>query len=129
MTITPILKASARSAYRNMYRAASCRFSGDELILAVFRQKMRDDAAKAQMLTSTEEYERHTQFANDVAEFLRKNIIQGVKVAEGNRGDDGTWYLPIHDETELGSNESIKNPKVMESSRSAIKREEWTNPI
>lgn len=114
---------------------------------AAFRQKMRDDAAKAQVLTSTEEYERHTQFANDVAEFLRKNIIQGVKVAEGNQGDDGTWCklvfiwicdwksthgfqdLPIHDETELGSNESIKNPKVMESSRSASKREEWTNPI
>jgi len=28
MTITDILKASARSAYRNMYRAASRKFAG-----------------------------------------------------------------------------------------------------
>jgi len=56
-----------------------------------FRQKMRNDAVKAQATTNTEEYKRHTQFANDVAEFLRKNVIQGVKVAEGNQGDDGIW--------------------------------------
>lgn len=52
---------------------------------------MRNDAAQAQTLTNTEEYERHTQFANDVAEFLRKNVIQGVKVGEGNQGDHGIW--------------------------------------
>ena len=56
-----------------------------------FRQKMRNDAVQAQTLTNTEEYERHTQFANDVAKFLRKNVIQGVKVAEGDQSGDGIW--------------------------------------
>jgi len=106
-----------------------------------FRQKMRNDAVKAQALTNAKEYERHTQFANDVAEFLRKNVIQGVKAAEGNQGGDGIWCklmftrdrsrkkypriedLPINSEIELGSNESIKNPKITESSRSASKKE------
>jgi len=56
-----------------------------------FRQKMRNDAVQAQTLTNTEEYERHTQFANDVAKFLRKNVIQGVKVTEGDQSGDGIW--------------------------------------
>lgn len=42
----------------------------------------------------------------DVAKFLRQNLVQGKKVGEGER-----YHLNIHEDTELGDNETIKTTK------------------
>ncbi|KAF9452285.1 hypothetical protein P691DRAFT_697559 [Macrolepiota fuliginosa MF-IS2] len=123
MSITPALKAAARSTYRNLYRAASTTFAGDEPVLTAFRQKMRDDALNARSLTNPEEYQQHIQLNKDIAVFLRRNIVQGVKVAETGQDGRETWHLKVNENTELGDNESIKNPKPMVSNRSTRKRQ------
>ncbi|KAJ3568877.1 hypothetical protein NP233_g5428 [Leucocoprinus birnbaumii] len=129
MSVTPTLRAAARSAYRDLYRAASATFTGDEQVLIAFRQKMRADAIKAQAVTIPEEYQQHVQLAKDCATFLRRNIVQGVKVGDEGQEDGGTWHLRINSETELGDNESIKNPKSMESSRSARRKKPFPDAV
>ncbi|EKM83041.1 hypothetical protein AGABI1DRAFT_111562, partial [Agaricus bisporus var. burnettii JB137-S8] len=124
MSITPALRAAARSAYRSLYRTASTTFAGDGPLLSAFRQKMRNDAIQASSVTSVEEYQQHNQLARDIEVFLRKNIVQGIKVAETAQGSTETWRLKITKDTELGVNESIKNPQPMESSRSARRKKQ-----
>lgn len=52
---------------------------------------MRDDAVRARSVTSPEEYQQHIQLANDIAVFLRRNIVQGVKMAEATQDGAETW--------------------------------------
>lgn len=58
---------------------------------------MRDDAVKAQSVTNPEEYQQHVQLAKDIAVFLRRNIVQGVKVANASPDGSETWrgFLPF----------------------------------
>ncbi|TFK42986.1 RF-1 domain-containing protein [Crucibulum laeve] len=126
MSITPALRASARSAYRNLYRAASNTFSGDELVLKAFRQKMRTDALNAQTATEPETYQQHIQLGREIADILRRNVVQAVKVPEPESAEGSeTWRVRITKDTELGDNDSIKAPQPIEvpSNRRMRKRE------
>ncbi|EAU88237.1 hypothetical protein CC1G_03909 [Coprinopsis cinerea okayama7 len=118
MTITPALRASARSAYRDLWRAASVTFRGDEPVLQAFRQKMRNDAiAAAQTANDAASYEQHTALFKDIATVLRKNIVQAAKVRQLEDGTD-IYHVNIREETELGDNESIKSPPPIPPRRS-----------
>ncbi|KAK2460603.1 hypothetical protein APHAL10511_007073 [Amanita phalloides] len=119
MSFSPSLRASARSAYRNLCRAASSTFRGDDIVLRAFRQKMRQDALLASSITDSKLYQEQEQLACDVADVLRKNIVQGIKVTEN--GLD-TWRLHIRPDTELGSNDTVKPIEDTASSRSIRKR-------
>lgn len=121
MSVSLALKASARSAYRDVWRASSALFAGDPPVLQAFRSKLRNDAVfAAEAAKDPETYERHNHLGREVAEFLRKNVVQAVKVSE--QGDE-TWKIRLTKDTELGDNESIKNPPPIQSNRSARKRE------
>ncbi|KAG6831196.1 hypothetical protein H0H92_012336 [Tricholoma furcatifolium] len=122
MTITPAMKAAARSAYRNLYRAASATF-------AAFRMKMRNDAIAARAIVDPETYQGQNDFGNQVADVLRKNIVQGVKVANSTDTPEGhdTFRLRITKDTELGSNETIKNPPPLQRSSRGARRAEKTS--
>lgn len=63
------------------------------------RQKMelKEDEGK-----SVDERVKHL---NDVATFLKRNIVQG------KMNNDGRYALNIHSSTELGDNDSIKTTK------------------
>lgn len=58
-----------------------------------FRSKMRSDAVAAQSLSDVEAYQQHAKLATEIAEVLRKNIVQAARVAETS--EDGaekeTW--------------------------------------
>ncbi|KAG5647133.1 hypothetical protein DXG03_001088 [Asterophora parasitica] len=126
MSITPTMKAAARSAYRSLYRASSSTFAGDDHVLQAFRTKMRFDAVAAQAIADPETYEQQANFSLEVANVLRKNIVQGIKVPNAQNEAEGrdTFQLRLTRHTELGSNESIKNPPPVErSNRSARRRE------
>ena len=43
----------------------------------------------------------------DIALFLRRNVVQGVKTPQ----DEARYHLNIHKDTELGDNEDTKIPK------------------
>ncbi|KAK0459553.1 RF-1 domain-containing protein [Desarmillaria tabescens] len=123
MSITPELRALARSAYRQLFRASAVTFSGDEPVLRAFRSKLREDALSGQAETDPVHYQEQTDGALKVAAFLRQNVIQASRVA----GEEDTWKLRITKDTELGSNDSIKNPPPMETDRQARRREKQHN--
>ncbi|BAO42579.1 protein FMP36 [Kluyveromyces marxianus] len=93
----------ALAAYRNGLRAARVAFGGDTRMLVAARQKMREGMINPpNPELSPDEQIKHM---NDVAQFLRQNIVQGKK-AEGDK-----YHLNIHKDTELGDNETIKTAK------------------
>ncbi|KAF6764779.1 RF-1 domain-containing protein [Ephemerocybe angulata] len=124
MSITPTLKAAARAAYRDVWRASTVTFRGDETVLQAFRQKIRMDATNASReATTPESYEQSTKLFRDIAVVLRHNIVQASKVRQMEDGKD-LYRVHMRSETELGDNYSIKNPAPVDtSSRSARKRE------
>ncbi|KAG7452677.1 uncharacterized protein BT62DRAFT_1070416 [Guyanagaster necrorhizus] len=123
MSITPELRALARSAYRQLYRASTVTFSGDEPVLRAFRSKLREDALSGQAEKNPVHYQEQIDGALKIAAFLRHNVIQASRVAD----KEDTWSLKITKDTELGSNDSIKNPPSMETDRQARRREKQHN--
>ncbi|EIW84984.1 hypothetical protein CONPUDRAFT_87482 [Coniophora puteana RWD-64-598 SS2] len=119
MSITPALKASARSAYRDLLRASAVTFSGDAPVRQAFKVKMRtqDLALTSEQANAPAELQGKITLARDIATILRKNIVQARKV----EGQD-TWRLQFTKDTELGDNESIKEPPPV-SDRQARRRE------
>lgn len=93
----------ALAAYRNGLRATRIAFRQDIPMLLAARSKMREGMANppSQELSVDEQI----QHLNDVALFLKRNIVQGKK------DDQGKYHLNIHEDTELGDNESIKTTK------------------
>ncbi|KAJ4488021.1 RF-1 domain-containing protein [Lentinula aciculospora] len=118
MSISAELKASARSAYRNLYRASSSIFGGDAPVLSAFRSKMKEDALAAKLEMDPFIFEQHATHARDIAQFLRRNVVQASKSPE-----DETWSIRITKDTELGDNESVKNPSLMPSNGKATHTE------
>ncbi|KAF5331059.1 hypothetical protein D9619_006019 [Psilocybe cf. subviscida] len=123
MSISPALKAASRSAYRDVLRAASVTFAGDRPVLQAFRHKIRGDITK-QDFTNPETFQKQTQLIREVADVLRRNVVQGTRVREPEEvGGDGVYQIRLTKDTELGDNDSIKNPPPIESSRSSRRRE------
>ncbi|KAL0580250.1 hypothetical protein V5O48_001755 [Marasmius crinis-equi] len=146
MSISAELRQSARSAYRALYRASSFTFIGDAPVLKAFREKMRQDALAARSETDPAMYQRYAENAREIATFLRRNIVQATRVEGATaNGEEQLWStclticltpflthaleeVHINEHTELGDNDSIKNPPKMESSRSSRKREANLEP-
>ncbi|TFK27386.1 hypothetical protein FA15DRAFT_586488 [Coprinopsis marcescibilis] len=128
MSITPALRASARSAYRDLWRAATLTFQGDEPVLQAFRQKMRIDANKvAQTAQDATSYAEQTQHFLEVSTVLRRNIVQAARVrTEGGRD---IYRVNLRKETELGDNETVKSPSPTPSSRRTLIASEARNAV
>ncbi|KAJ7063154.1 RF-1 domain-containing protein [Mycena amicta] len=99
-------QAAARAAYRQLFRAATLTFAGDDAVLQAFRAKIRQDALVAKQATDPSVYEQHNALAREISDILRKNIVQASRTAHPD-----TWALRITRDTELGSNDSVKNAK------------------
>ncbi|KAF8968368.1 RF-1 domain-containing protein [Flammula alnicola] len=122
MSISPALKAATRSAYRDVLRAASVTFAGDRPVLQAFRTKIRSDISQ-DTATDPEAYQKQTQFIREVADVLRRNVVQGTRVkAPEESGGDGVYRIRFTKDTELGDNDSVKNPPPVESSRSVRRK-------
>jgi hypothetical protein len=91
--------------------------------------------------TEQEAYRKQAQFIREVADVLRKNIVQGTRIQDPENGEgDGVYreFKPLilrnivdiifvgirmTKDTELGDNNTIKNPFPMEASRSKRRTE------
>lgn len=94
----------ALNAYRHGLRATKVAFNGDTRMLLAARQKMREgmiNPPKPELPV-----DEQIQHLEEVARFLRQNLVQGKKSGSGER-----YALNIHKDTELGDNESIKETK------------------
>ncbi|KAG1906014.1 RF-1 domain-containing protein [Suillus fuscotomentosus] len=123
MSVTPAIRAAARSAYRDLLRASASTFHGDEPIQRAFRRNMRTEAL---YLDNSAQYdvklvEEKIRLACELATMLRRNVVQARRT-QTQDGDDA-WKLRFTKDTELGENESIKNPPPMPSSRQARRLE------
>ncbi|KAH6919005.1 RF-1 domain-containing protein [Coprinopsis sp. MPI-PUGE-AT-0042] len=115
-TISPALRASARGAYRDLWRAARVTFRGDEPVLLAFREKMRLDALNAsQAAKDTAAFEQYNVLGRDIAKVLRHNIVQANKLKETSNGSD-IYRVNMRAETELGDNDTVKKPSSSSSS-------------
>ncbi|KAF9501012.1 hypothetical protein BDN71DRAFT_1439943 [Pleurotus eryngii] len=119
MSITPSLRAAARSAYRDLWRAARTTFSGDEPVFQAFREKMRADALRLNEVASPEAYSSGIATTKEIASVLRKNVVQASLAYEPDPEGKSLWKLRMTRDTELGSNDSIKNLGPIPSSRSS----------
>jgi len=119
MSISPALRASARAAYRDLLRASSVTFSGDAVVQNAFKLKMRTEIVPNTATADGKAFEAKVALTREITDVLRKNVAQARKVQQD--GED-RWRLNITSHTELGSNDTIKNPPPVESSRSARKR-------
>ncbi|KAF8810145.1 hypothetical protein BYT27DRAFT_6504095 [Phlegmacium glaucopus] len=120
MSISPAVRAATRSAYREVLRAASVTFAGDPPVLRAFRTKIRSDISHSSK-TDLESQHKQNQLIHEIADVLRRNIVQGTKLQDDN--GEPLYRIHLRDETELGDNNSIKNPAPIESSRSMRRKE------
>ncbi|KAI0050049.1 hypothetical protein FA95DRAFT_1537130 [Auriscalpium vulgare] len=113
MSIPPSLRAAGRSVYRDLWRAAGTTFTGDdELICALaFRKKMRTDAENQRAVINEEVYQENLKHGREIAEFLRKNLVQAQRVASQQQAKGvETYKIRITEHSELGDNDTIKDP-------------------
>ncbi|KAK2593555.1 Mitochondrial zinc maintenance protein 1, mitochondrial [Conoideocrella luteorostrata] len=95
----------ALAAYRNLMRAARIAFQGDAPVLAAAKQQIRHEfRQKSSMSSSDSATKEAIQHAQEVAKFLRANVVQGKKLD----GEDNMYRLRIHEDTERGDNDTIK---------------------
>ncbi|KAK4454738.1 mitochondrial zinc maintenance protein 1, mitochondrial [Podospora aff. communis PSN243] len=92
----------ALQAYRQLWRAANIAFQGDFRVLDAARQQIRQGfREKATLPPSDPQIQPALKHAEEVAHFLRTNLVQGKK--EGDR-----YVLRIHDDIERGDNDTVK---------------------
>ncbi|GAA5894247.1 hypothetical protein JCM8208_002387 [Rhodotorula glutinis] len=141
ITLTPAQCARAASAYRALIRSQRLTFKGDALALQAAHEQTRvlfnrfipsssasvsPFQARATILPppelapksdlTPEVVDEHIQGAFEIAAFLRKNVVQGV------RNDEGNFALRIHEETERGDNDTIKQKKEAAAATGGARR-------
>ncbi|KAG6041188.1 Mitochondrial zinc maintenance protein 1, mitochondrial [Claviceps citrina] len=71
----------ALAAYRNLMRAARIAFQGDAPVLAAAQQQIRVGFRQKASLSSSEPATQDAiRHAQEVAQFLRANVVQGKRV-------------------------------------------------
>ncbi|KAM0792462.1 hypothetical protein ACM66B_005137 [Microbotryomycetes sp. NB124-2] len=131
MSLTRTQLARAAAAYRAMLRAQRITFKGDDFALQrayeqtriLFNKFVPSAQRRASVAASlptnsafapgptpedrpltSQEVDEHITTAFEIAQYLRKNVVQGV------RNETGNYSLRITDDTERGDNDSIKMP-------------------
>ncbi|GAA6062040.1 hypothetical protein JCM10212_005025 [Sporobolomyces blumeae] len=130
LTLTPAQCARAAAAYRALIRAQRFTFKGDDYALKAAHLQTRvlfgrfipsasaskspfpippnvrvpDLKPESAELTPAK-VDEHIDAAFEIATYLRRNVVQGVRTEEGN------YALRITEETERGDNDTIKQPK------------------
>ncbi|RMZ71536.1 Mitochondrial zinc maintenance 1 mitochondrial [Pyrenophora seminiperda CCB06] len=94
-------------AYRNLLRSARIAFQGDMNTLFAARAEARKIfESNRNLRIGSEELEKSLVHAEEVAKFLRENVVQGQAA-----DTEGNYKLRIHEYTERGDNEDIKKGK------------------
>ncbi|EJS42187.1 fmp36p [Saccharomyces arboricola H-6] len=100
-------RLKALNAYRHGLRATRIAFQNDTEVLSAARAKMRSGMVNPPNPKLTEE--EQIKHLEDVAVFLKRNLVQGKKVNDGNKKEP-RYHLNIHKDTELGDNETTADP-------------------
>ncbi|KAF2097274.1 mitochondrial zinc maintenance protein 1, mitochondrial [Rhizodiscina lignyota] len=94
----------ALAAYRHVLRSARIAFEGDSIRLTAARSAAREGFEGNKTLPPGGEAALSgIQHAEGVAQILRENVVQG----KATDSDGSKYKLRIHQETELGDNETL----------------------
>ncbi|KAK7538790.1 mitochondrial zinc maintenance protein 1, mitochondrial [Phyllosticta citribraziliensis] len=109
-------RVSALTAYRNLLRSIRIAFEGDVATMNAARFEARNNfEANRDLPQDSKVLEKSISKANEVSKFLKENLVQG-KVT-----DEGKYQLKIHEHTERGDNESIKQPAGTRNTLAGVK--------
>ncbi|KAK8160518.1 mitochondrial zinc maintenance protein 1, mitochondrial [Phyllosticta citrichinensis] len=109
-------RVSALAAYRNLLRSIRIAFEGDVATMNAARFEARNNfEANRDLPQDSKVLEKSISKANEVSKFLKENLVQG-KVT-----DEGKYQLRIHEHTERGDNESIKQPPGTRNTLAGVK--------
>ncbi|KAF2712501.1 mitochondrial zinc maintenance protein 1, mitochondrial [Pleomassaria siparia CBS 279.74] len=98
----------ALAAYRNLLRSARIAFEGDlNMLIAARHEARRNFEGNRGLINGSEEISKQITHAEEVAKFLRENVVQGQALDKGAE----KYKLRIHEHTERGDNEDIKKGK------------------
>ncbi|ODV91131.1 hypothetical protein CANCADRAFT_116740 [Tortispora caseinolytica NRRL Y-17796] len=101
----------AVAAYRNVWRAINIAFKEDVELMTGARMRLRSEfEANRNLIEDKEQLDEKILHANAVATLLRQNLVQG-KAKEGSE-DKPKYVLRLHEEIELGDNETIFQGKT-----------------
>ncbi|KAH0365761.1 hypothetical protein KCU65_g5830, partial [Aureobasidium melanogenum] len=115
----PHNKTVVLSTYRNLLRATRIAFQGDDSTLYNSRRFARDSFDQNRGIKAGSiEAEKAVEHAQGVAQILRENVVQGATDKE----ESDTYKLRIHDQTERGDNETVKQFKGTTKSFAEVKR-------
>ncbi|KAI4765004.1 hypothetical protein E4T52_00215 [Aureobasidium sp. EXF-3400] len=118
-TIVPHNRTVVLSTYRNLLRATRIAFQGDDGTLQNSRKFARDSFDQNRRFKAGSiEAEKAVEHAQGVAQILRENVVQGSTDKEAS----STYKLNIHQYTEKGDNESVKQFKGTTKSFAEVKR-------
>ncbi|KAI5480325.1 hypothetical protein MNV49_001284 [Pseudohyphozyma bogoriensis] len=121
-SLGPKPQLTSNPVHQALLRATRITFANDTYALRASRVQSRQLLARIspspsisstipsdQRLTTADQVDEHILAVGQVAEYLRKNVVQGV------RKDDGVYALRITEETERGDNDTIKAPSRTEA--------------
>lgn len=97
------VRNAAATSYRTALRATAMVFKNDPLVLRSARDQIRQGFEKNRHLDSQEAIQEELKKLDEVSTFLQRNLVQAIKEADTNK-----YVVEIHDQIELGDNESIK---------------------
>ncbi|RIB06048.1 hypothetical protein C2G38_2117031 [Gigaspora rosea] len=104
------------NAYKYLLRTQKETFNGDFLAISEARRKTHEEFLKNKDETNEKEINKQINQALEAAEFLKSNVIQAVFDEKTSR-----FKAKITDNTELGDNESIKNPPSVKELKEKMK--------
>lgn len=100
----------ALAAYRSLLRAIRTAFPNDMAMQVAARTQSHQAFSAARNLpVGSPEATKQIQHANEVAQMLKHNVVQGTKI---DGAEEGVYRLRIHDNIERGDNNTIKNPNT-----------------
>jgi complex III assembly factor LYRM7 len=98
----------ALNAYRAALRSTRVAFTNDITTLTNARTQIRKEMESSVSLSNPKlDTVQRIELLEQVSKFLRHNVVQGVK----KNTDESRYVLNIHEETELGDNDEIKQKK------------------
>ncbi|ODQ57122.1 hypothetical protein WICANDRAFT_81345 [Wickerhamomyces anomalus NRRL Y-366-8] len=95
-------RVRALAAYKQSFRATKIAFGDDTRMLLAARAQIKQGMRNPDPKKTADENIKHLE---DVSKFLVSNIVQAKK------NEAGKFRMNIHEQTELGDNESIKTAK------------------
>ncbi|CAD6900539.1 unnamed protein product [Tilletia controversa] len=100
-SLSPAQRTHLLHLYRRILRASEAAFADDQATHTAWRNFAASRFRSAE--PDPAKYEEHVKHAEEVEDTLRKNVVQGKW-----REETGAYALRFRPETELGSNETIK---------------------